>query len=303
MGWFNMVISKILDLFSSFFKTNSGAESITTTTNISIPLPENNGKIENKNEFNLTTIPDRNINAPTGSKFISDNLNLRGSARESNVLKEFLSGNIPDFLRTLIPVTVTNQSNSITYYVMPDYLSIGTDDDYCRMPMLAKTGKKIADLYGCILPTKKMVDDIYKNATIKLNAKPYGPPYDGNSMSGTARFDWSNQTIQKQLVGKENGSLVAGHKKDIVVTKSLLSNKNNIAIYGWYLNGIPIQGPQPNASSHDLLWIDYSQCIRLISQKVIVNGEEKNIYDVLNDINLCKLISDVGNFNARNIYK
>ena len=40
------------------------------------------------------------------------------------------------------------------------------------MPMLPQTAQRIEDLLGCSLPTRKMVDDIDKHATIKLDPQP-----------------------------------------------------------------------------------------------------------------------------------
>jgi hypothetical protein len=309
MDWLKMTFYKILDLVSSFFNKNVGVKSTTVAPNTSIQSTESTVQVENTNvqtekqdELNLVNIPERKPNAVTGSEFINNNMHLSGATRELNILKEFQDGNIPDFLRNLIPIIVKNESDTIEYYVMADYLSIGTNQDYCRIPMNPLTARKIADQYGCILPTKKMVDDIYKNASIKLEAKPHGPPYD-HTMESTARFDWSNKVIQSQLVGKQLGLLVAGHKKDVVIGKPLLVKKHIVAIYGWFSNGKPIQGPTPNYSSHNEFYSDYSHGIRLISRKVMVNNNQKDIYDVLNNDKLSKLLSDEGPFDATTIYK
>lgn len=240
------------------------------------------------------SIPEK-ISIVTGDQFIANNLNLGGAVREENILKEFVNGNVPDFLRKFVPVTVTSGTNKITYYVSTDYLSIGDDSNYCRMPMNPLTAQKIADLYGCILPTKKMVDDIYKNADIKLQAKPFGSPYD-SSMQSTERFQWSNNSINKQLFGKNINLLVAGHKKDVVITNKLYpaNIQKKVAIYGWWLNpnSAPIQ--TLNATSHDYMYCDYSHGIRLISGIATLNDKIMNISDILTDTKLCNLLSDEG---------
>lgn len=100
-------------------------------------------------------IPIRNENFISGSQFIKNNLNIKDSIRESNILNEFLIGNIPDFLRQFKVVNVTLGNDSLSYLVMPDYLSIGSDSDYVRMPMSPLTAKIVANKYDCILPTKK----------------------------------------------------------------------------------------------------------------------------------------------------
>lgn len=239
-------------------------------------------------------IPHRDPGASSGSMFIQENMNLGGATRETNILHEFLAGNVPDFLRKFIPVTVTIGSNSISYLVMADYLSIGLDTDYVRMPMNPHTAQAIATQYDCTLPTRKMVNDIWSHATNKLDPKPWGPPYDA-SMMATSRIAIQNEKIQAQLAGKDSTALTAGHKKDVVLTNRLSPNNPNkrVAIYGWIeANGQPIQ--QLNPVSHEDTYEDYSHGIRMIANDVIVNGNAMRIQDVFSDAKLSALISDEG---------
>jgi hypothetical protein len=55
-----------------------------------------------------------------------------------------------------------------TFYVMPDVLAIGSNADYFRMPMGPRTAQSIGDAFGCIMPTRKMVNDIYTASTVKV---------------------------------------------------------------------------------------------------------------------------------------
>ena len=92
--------------------------------------------------------------------------------REAEIYKQISMGNIPEFMRTLTKITSefkdTLGTNHICIYeVMPDYLAIGSNEDYCRIPMGPVTAQKIADLFGAVLPTSKLVDDIYKHSLIK----------------------------------------------------------------------------------------------------------------------------------------
>lgn len=229
----------------------------------------------------------------SGSQFISSLGKIKGSQRDTAILHEFLSGNIPDFLKNFKPLTITFGSNSITYLVMSDYLSIGNEADYLRMPMSAEVGQTIADKYDCSLPTRKMVNDIYSNADIKLPAKPWGEPYTG--MDNNDRYPIQNEKINKQLAGLDPTKLIAGHAKDIILSQKLYPNnpKKRVCIYGWMMsNGQVIQGL--NASSHELSYQDYSQLIRLISNDVIVNGNLMRLQDVFASPSLCSLVSDEG---------
>lgn len=240
-----------------------------------------------------TLIPKQN-NPITGSEFIKNNMSLSGKIRENNIRNEFLNGNIPDFLRNFSGIEVKNNTDTITYLVMPDYLSIGTDLDYVRMPMNPHTAQEIANKYDCTLPTRKMVNDIWKQSINKVSPLPWGPPYDA-SMESTDRISIHNNRIQNQLIDKDYKLLMSGHKKDVVLTNKLYPNNPNkrVCIYGWIqLNGQPIQGLNP--FSHEDTYADYSHGIRLIANDVIVNGNLMRIKDVFTDSKLCNLLSDEG---------
>jgi hypothetical protein len=238
--------------------------------------------------------PARDPGAVSGSAWIQNNMNLEGSVREANILNELMHGNMPDFLKNLVPVTVTNGANSITYLAMPDVLAIGSDQDYVRMPMTPLTAQAVADHLDCSLPTKKMVDDIWHNATNKLIPLPWGPPYDA-SMQSTYRIGVQNSKIQAQLTGLNPHALTSGHKKDLVLTNHLYPNNPNkrVAIYGWIqTNGIAIQGLNP--VSHEVTYEDYSHGPRLIANDVLVNHQQMTLQQVFADPILSRLVSDEG---------
>lgn len=252
----------------------------------------------NKSVGNL--IPLRNEDSLTGSQFIKNNLNIKNNIRDQNILNEFLIGNIPDFLRQFKIINLTLQNDNLSYLVMSDYLSIGSDSDYVRMPMSPLTAKIIADKYDCILPTKYMVDTIWKNSVNKLQPKPWGPPFD-HSMSDTYRYGIHNDTINKQLIDKDKSQLTSGHKKDVVINSNLLFVKNKVCIYGWIQpNGIPIQ--DENCSSHDQYYHDYSHGIRLIAKDMMLNNNLVNAYDILNHKHYYKFLTNQQPYNGQYIY-
>ncbi len=232
----------------------------------------------------------------TGSAFIQVNLNLTGAAREANILREFQIGNFPNFLRNWSNITVSDGTNTLVYQVMSDFLSIGDDNDYVRMPMNPHTAQAIADQYGCTLITRKMSNDIWKQAPNKLAPRPWGPPYDGD-MVKTHRIGTHNTTIQNQLIsgGMNPSALTSGHKKDVVLTNKLYPNNpsRRVAIYGWIQpNGQPIQGLNP--SSHEDTYEDYSHGIRLVNNNALLNGNVVKMQDVFSHPVYSKLVSDEG---------
>ncbi|HEV2455033.1 MAG TPA: hypothetical protein VGY98_12280 [Verrucomicrobiae bacterium] len=242
-------------------------------------------------------LPSRSTNALDGDAFGRAILTLDLGARNKAIADEFLAGNVPDFLRTFCPVTVTNVSDGVTnvgtFFVAPDYLAIGADTNYLFAPVSPDTAQRIADRLACTLPTRKMVDAIDAAATVKLEPSPIPP---SAAMTSVAVFIQYNQTVWAQRMALTNrcppGVLVAGDKKDLVLTRRLARATNNVAIYGWHhTNGAPVQ---PLFCGHAWWWVDYSQGVRLVSRMMLVNGAEKSVADVLADPNFCGLISDEG---------
>ena len=70
----------------------------------------------------------------TGSQFTVAILPLSLTARENLIYNEIISGNVPNFYRNLSAVTstaiISGTLQSVTYYVTPDYVAIGSDADY-----------------------------------------------------------------------------------------------------------------------------------------------------------------------------
>jgi hypothetical protein len=227
----------------------------------------------------------------TGTDFYKTAFPFKWQQRDSFVLKEIFSGNVPSFLKKFIAVHVQVKDSSTgkiikaTYYVAPDYLSVGTDKDWARINITPYAAQKIADSFNCFLPTKKMVDDIYKTAKVKLEPVPMYAFRDS-----TPTMYQHHLIIEGQRKGRKG--LIAGIQKDVVITGKLLRDlkTDRVAIYGWHkLDGIPIQ---PLYTSHVYWWVDYSQGIRLVYRKIKINHKWIDYTDVLKDAVLRKLICD-----------
>ena len=194
-------------------------------------------------------------------------------------MQEVLSGNIPEFLKKLVPVrTSYTDSTGVTitavYFVAPDYLSIGNNNDFGRIPLTPMTAQKIADSLYCFLPTRKMVDDIYQQAKVKLDPVPLYIYRD------SALIFWHhNLIIEGQR--KSRKGLIAGIKKDVVISDKIVRDPkpDRVAIYGWHKSdGKPIQ---PLYTGHVNWYVDYSHGIRLVYRKIKVNGKWMDYIDVL----------------------
>jgi hypothetical protein len=234
-------------------------------------------------------LPPRTSNALTGEAFARSISDLPLKEREERILAEIKAGNVPQFLRTFVPVRVTAGAVNATFYVSPDYLAIGSDDDYFLTPMTPYTAQQVADMLGCTLPTPKMVDDIYASAAVKLTPSPIPPT---PAMTTVPVFLQHNETVLAQRKGTPLGLLVAGYKKDVVIANKVFSAPGKVAIYGWHKpGGEPIQ---PLYTGHTAAWVDYSHGVRLVHRRMVVNGEPKTIGDVLADPELAPLLSNEG---------
>jgi hypothetical protein len=239
-------------------------------------------------------IPDRSRRAPGGSAVMASVQNLSGAARDAVIVREVLAGNMPSFMRELTPVTFSGTTNGrqvqITICVTPEYLAVGSDDDFVRAPMGAPAAARIADVFGFYLPTTKMVDAIYAQAAVHLAPAPMDPT---SAMSTTGYLVRHNQTVESVRARYGHPELLtAGHKKDIVLTTRLSSARGRVAIYGWHrTNGSPIQ---PLSTVHGALYADYSHGVRLVSQVAYFNGEPRALASIMENEALARIISSEG---------
>jgi hypothetical protein len=236
------------------------------------------------------SLPARLYTAATGSAFYERVLTLDRTQREELAKQEILAGNVPLFLRSFIEVTTSitdadGKRINATYFVLPDYLSIGSDKDFARIPLTPMAAQVIADSCHCFLPTRKMVDDIYKAATVRLEPVPMYALRD----SAITMYQ-HNLIIEGQR--RLRKGLIAGIKKDVVISGRLLREpkSDRVAIYGWHkMDGKPIQ---PLYTGHVNWYVDYSHGIRLVHRTIHVNDKPMDYVDVLKDGTLRSLLCD-----------
>ena len=246
------------------------------------------------------SIPARRLKAIGGLEFAEQVIDLDLEDREKAISKEILSGNVPSFSRKLRPIKINLSLDStpgeLIFYATCDYMAIGSDQDYLYIPMTPSTAQYIADQTNCLLPTKKMVDLIYSQAEIKLKPQPITP---SDLMTTVQVFRQHIDSIEHQMaqIGfKRSGhSIIAGHKKDIIISNKIYSQDRNfdrVVIYGWHLKDHhPIQ---PVYNGHTAKYVDYSHGIRLVSNVAFLNGDSVRVAEILRDAHLSSLVSDEG---------
>lgn len=201
-----------------------------------------------------------------GSLFYEEMRLLEGVEREELIVKEII-------------------------FVKSDYLAAGSDDDYFTLPMTPQSAQKIAEFFNASLPTPFIVDIIYKKAELKLEPFNFIPR--GNRNETPDLFYDHSKIVhaQKKASGSTPGVFTAGTKKDIVISSKLSDPRrtHHVTIYGWHrLTGIPIQ---PVTNIHIDTYVDYSHGVRLVSNKILIDGKEYDYRVILRDSTLYSLLS------------
>ena len=241
-------------------------------------------------------IPQRSAHARGGGEFVDAVVGMSELERDLAIRRELVAGNVPSFLRQLQPVTLSTQSANgktvrLTLCVLSDYLSLGDDADFLLIPMSFDTALSVAASLGFTLPTRRMVDIIYRQSTVRLTPQPLPA---GDRMRSTDYYVLHNAMVQQQrsAAGAAPGALTAGHKKDLVLSARLWRQPGRVAIYGWHRG---VDAPiQPLSTVHGASYADYSHGVRLVSTVVFVNDERRSIFDVLANALLAPLLSDEG---------
>jgi hypothetical protein len=115
-------------------------------------------------------------------------------------------------------------------------------------------------------------------------------------MASSELFAAHSREIEERraALGCPAGSLVAGPKKDLVITAREAQQPGRLAIYGWFHgDGTPIQ---PLSLLHSDKYVDFSHGIRLVADEMTLDGRARSVFEVLADPGLAALLSDEGAF-------
>ena len=213
-----------------------------------------------------------------------------GAERENALYAMYQAGQFPGWLRRWVEVRVASARNMGSFFVLPDFLCVGTDTDYLYTPMGALNAERVLSLFDAALPTQKMVDDVYTSSRCQV-AQPWGPPYDA-SMMRTQRWPIQTSKIRRQMGehGAQPGDLVEGHCKNVIVSpRVMLANGVRLGYYGFFCtSGVPYQHDD---LAHGVSYCDYSHGIRGVYNRVVVNGAWLALSDALQDTRYADLLS------------
>jgi len=239
--------------------------------------------------------PARAASAPGGSEIARRVAGLSGPERDRAIADEIRAGNVPEHLRHARPVTLSSptagRAGQLTLCVLPDYLAVGRDGDYLLVPLGLRAAMELADEFGFELPTRRMVDAIYRQAAVHLDPQPLPASDDMRSTAYVARHNALVQAQREQAPGGLD-ALTAGHKKDLVLTSRLWQMPGRVAIYGWHrADGRPIQ---PLSLVHGARYADYSHGVRFVSSTAWLDGRPRDLDELLAQPLTAAWISDEG---------
>jgi hypothetical protein len=223
------------------------------------------------------------------------------ASRQNLAAEELISGNHPthQFDWRALAWTGTDAqgtTHEIEIRVAPDYLAVGNDTDFLYAPLGLPEAVRVARALDFALPTPLVVDRIYAAADHQFTPSPLPP----TSEMRTPRYWLTAQRRITGLMEHDRTELLAGHKKDVVLTPRLRWQPTQVAIYGWHrAPDAPIQGL---SLVHGKGYADYSHGIRAIHPTVRVDGRELRYVDVLADPVLSALLSDECPIDVERIY-
>lgn len=246
----------------------------------------------------MTTLTLPTSSQLSASDFIKSIKGLDRAKREIAAENALMAGNVPSYMRMFVDVNIvytddSGISHKLVVRTLPDYLTIGIDSDKLRMPLSPLTAQRIADSLDCLLPTTKLVTLFWNAALYKVPPQPWGPPYDASMMS-TERYVAHDARINASMskLSVDQSKLVAGHKKDVVMTNLLIDKPKQVAIFGWHqTGGRPIQ---PLYLGHENTYADYSHGIRLVARECIFDDVDDDLVRILTDPILCCGVSNEG---------
>lgn len=245
-------------------------------------------------------IPDRPHNAMSGSEFLKSTYGMSGPKREQAIAQAIKHGNVPTSSRkeVLVPLEMTTKAGytiRAQVAVSCGFLAIGSDEDFIDIPMNFRTASNLSRELGFTLPTRRLVESIAKHSSIVLGK----PRRHGPKMVSSESYLLYQMSLREQLRSIPADHLVAGYKKNIVLSNRLLQKPGAIAIFGWknkYGKWI-----QSVSTRHKDSYVDYSHAVRMVGETVWVEGKAWSIYDIALDPVLHKLVSDEGPIDLKSL--
>lgn len=248
--------------------------------------------------FAMATFNAGTAGAKPGSDVLQVAANLPSNEREPYLIDEILTENPISTaafatVKWSEPTSGTSGTHEIVLRVASDYVATGSSSPV-RIPLTPAGAQRLANNYGCVLPTTKIVDQIHGAAKHQLEPQPFSPEF--YDIESTTVWKLNSDAIDAQLekFNAETGDLISGAKKDVVITIRLGERLSpaRVAVYGWHKrDGKPIQ---PLSLVHRADYLDYSHGIRMVSDSMQLDGVTTSVKAVLVNSDVAHLLSYEG---------
>ncbi len=139
------------------------------------------------------------------------------------------------------------ECNGELWYVSPVYLA----------PVARKDIALACKAWGCEVPSKDLVDAIWRAADVRLSPNIFfRHPITASNAASMKAYESQRRIIEMRL--PETFRLVVGTHKDFAI----VDDSGRIDLYGWHqMNGDLIEHGR---TSHNASYVDYSQGLRLV---------------------------------------
>lgn len=238
----------------------------------------------------LTAIENRQVKEASDEFRFKDIVLPEGPtpAREAKILEYVTAGKVRPIQWSWIELRSGEHVGRLA--VMADVLALGDAEDFFRVNITCATQQQVADVLGLQMITAKVSDEIHRNAVVRLTPCLQNPDA---RMSWTHRMFRHHMCVERKRAGLPG--LVSTVGKDWIITNKLLNDPKKAANYGWHDPRAPYAGKwQTIGLRHNLMHVDYSQVCRLMRPTMLVDGVEMNVGEVLENPDLCGLLSDEG---------
>jgi N-acetyl-anhydromuramyl-L-alanine amidase AmpD len=190
--------------------------------------------------------------------------------------------------------------------VASDAFKLGEHGDCFRVNVSAATAQRIADELGCLLPTTKLCDEVFRQATAR--GEPSLQPADPTERArrGYSPCMMDTQAMlrhDREVTAKLGGQagLACNVGKHWSITNYLLGKDVGVAAnYGLYTSGAPYRSPsgllmwQTLGFRHQDSYTDYSQVLRLVRTEMLLGAERVSIHEVGRDPEVSGLVTEEG---------
>ncbi|MBU0527797.1 hypothetical protein KKE92_04910 [Candidatus Micrarchaeota archaeon] len=254
----------------------------------------------------------------TGRQFIASVRNLSQPQIEERIFQQAIRGNMPSFMRPenfyeiAVSGVIDGAQVEMRVRVAPDYFAIGSDGDYVRVPMSPLLARRLADHFGWVLPTSRIVDivdeqaglgstghmdfnaapdiakrvidpETQKRVSARWNHREYGA-YEGKWMMSPQFTEEQNKMIQEQIEAEhermrrdnpENPNIPG--VSDVLRAghkKDIIYHRETVARRTVCIYHPRVQSV--NYVSHEETYADYSHAFRAVDDSVEVRYIERD---------------------------